>query len=301
MAQFTDQGRKAIQEESVAIVEEAVAAVVEGHIEEGADVLRRLDGRALEAIFYAFIAESGHAQAIRGKKSGGEKGPSKKSIFARDGYCCRYCGTRTIDEDVWPVLDRSDLCHTVLGWDKNWPKGITHWVVWTLTASDEHKVPQAAGGPDTAENRVCACYTCQQAKLSRRLEDLQTKPGWDILDPSDTPWDGLFAQVPAIEASSISDNQRRRGQDTRVHRDDPGQLVSVEKVKAGMFIHFGQKSRYVVGPVDADMVPYSLGVKNAVPQRNGRWKISKTVRPKEVKGPIYLITDQAPVYDDPCD
>jgi hypothetical protein len=72
-------------------------------------------------------------------------GPRKKEIFQRDKYYCGYCGTPTIDEDVWPALDRADPCHAILGWDKNWPAGITHPVVWALTASDDHMQPLCHG------------------------------------------------------------------------------------------------------------------------------------------------------------
>ena len=302
MADLFPQNRRSIQEHSISIVQDAVAAVVDGQIEMGARLLQKLDAEALEAIYYARLAESRHAIPVKGKKNSGPSGPSKKQIFIRDKYRCRYCGTRTIDEDVWPAIDRADPCHAVLGWDKNWPKGITHWIVWALTASDDQVEPKAAGGPDYLGNRVCACYPCQQAKSSRRLEDLQAIPGWRLLEiDSSSSWDGLSNQVFALEASSTNYNNDNRMQKTRVHKDDQGRLIPASKIQVGSLIHFGQKGRFVIDSIDSDGTFFSFGLRNAVGQRNGRWKVSKTTRIKRNPGPIYVVTSLGPKYDDPCD
>lgn len=66
-------------------------------------------------------------------------------------------------------------------------------------------------------------------------------------------------------------------------------------------MHFGGKGRYLVESVTVDGDRLTIAVRNAVPQRNGRWKISSTVRVRDRYGAIYLVTEVGPVSRDPCD
>ena len=64
-----------------------------------------------------------------------------------------------------------------------------------------------------------------------------------------------------------------------------------------MFLGFGGAKRAVVASVGPDW----LDVRGAVGQRNGRWKVSQTIRRIEVPARNYLISEIAPETDDPCD
>ena len=64
---------------------------------------------------------------------------SHKNILRRDGHVCQYCG-------------KSESMLTV-----------------------DHVVPKAKGGPDTWENLVTACVTCNNKKGDRTLHDAGMK------------------------------------------------------------------------------------------------------------------------------
>ena len=64
--------------------------------------------------------------------------PSRHLIFKRDRHTCQYCGRRT-----------------------------------ELTL--DHVMPQSRGGPDTWENLVAACVTCNQRKANRTPDEAGMK------------------------------------------------------------------------------------------------------------------------------
>lgn len=69
------------------------------------------------------------------KKKAKEAVYSKRGIFARDGYCCQYCGTVS-------------TCMTV-----------------------DHVVPMSRGGETSWLNCVCACHACNTKKKNFTIEE----------------------------------------------------------------------------------------------------------------------------------
>jgi len=124
-------------------------------------------------------------------KSNRAKGrmPSAKeqlAIFTKDGWRCRFCGTRVISREARLILI------------KQFPEE-THWVdseykrhtaLLSQGASLDHVLPHSRGRTDDPKNFVTACYNCQFGRNNWTLEEV----GFN--DPRDRPpivdeWDGL--------------------------------------------------------------------------------------------------------------
>lgn len=67
-------------------------------------------------------------------------------IFARDSFCCQYCGRKAPDA----VLEV------------------------------DHKIPKASGGKDHHTNLVTACWECNRGKGSKTIESLKFKIAPDV-------------------------------------------------------------------------------------------------------------------------
>src|SRR5688500_6209956 len=92
-----------VRTRAIGIVQQAVELVAGGQVESGALLLDELDGEALKDVFYARLESGRHAPILRGVGRSRVRGPSKKLVFSRDRYHCRYCGIQTIDPDIWPA------------------------------------------------------------------------------------------------------------------------------------------------------------------------------------------------------
>jgi len=106
-------------------------------------------------------------------------------VFARDRYCCAYCGRHTVFLQVLNLLSRA--FPEELPRHPNWKKAETHRLYWDLTTSIDHVHPVSRGGSVyAAENLAAACARCQYQKSNRSVESL----GWARRPTSDA-WDGL--------------------------------------------------------------------------------------------------------------
>ena len=108
-----------------------------------------------------------------------------RTLFARDGWRCRFCGCRVV-----PPKARSALRAALPGaipWSET--EGF-HGAFFAMSASVDHVVPYSAGGTNAEENVVTACWSCQFGRGAWSLEEV------GLLDPrSRAPvlddWDGL--------------------------------------------------------------------------------------------------------------
>lgn len=136
------------------------------------------------------------------------------TVFRRDVWSCRYCGDAVFFTPLLKVLNELNPGHGYFH-----PNGKTGAVLdifqWKWATVD-HIIPVSAGGQNTLDNYVTACWKCNLT-LSNRVEG-KAKPevksindqnmGWDgfsglylKLGPKDT-WYKLLAVYEAEEGSS---------------------------------------------------------------------------------------------------
>ncbi|MBI1830238.1 MAG: HNH endonuclease [Planctomycetes bacterium] len=119
-----------------------------------------------------------------------------REVFLRDGYRCRYCGIRLVDERVTSafeaVVGRDVFCATGTNAQR-------HGIVLAFRAIADHVLDWKRGGRTSAENLVSACWSCNYGKSNYTLDQI----GLD--DPRDRPplsangSDGLSQYINALK------------------------------------------------------------------------------------------------------
>jgi hypothetical protein len=118
---------------------------------------------------------------------------AQRTIFARDGWRCRYCGARILPLEVRSVL--SSLYPAEAPWPSS-DRG-KHAAFLVLNGCIDHVKPFSRGGDNDPANLVAACWPCNFAKSNYSLAEL------DIADPRERAaivdeWDGLCSLLPAV-------------------------------------------------------------------------------------------------------
>ena len=183
-------------EEAARLLSEAADAILAGEVVRAEGLVKRADMPVLREHTAAVM---GGRHPLLGRRRpvsrSAEKAirlpdrmPSGKmaaSIFARDGWICRFCGCRVVSPNARRIM-RSRL-PGVIDWSE--AEGF-HAAFYALSASLDHVVPHSAGGTNEEENLVGACWSCQFGRGHYLLEE------FDLSDPRHrTPvpddWDGL--------------------------------------------------------------------------------------------------------------
>ena len=115
--------------------------------------------------------------------------PSKsieRQIYHRDGWHCRYCGSRVISKEARNIFQG----HFPTEARKGRTNQENHFGLATLSATLDHVLPHKRGGNNETENLVTACGPCQFGRGVWLLEEVQVE------DPRNRPpiideWDGL--------------------------------------------------------------------------------------------------------------
>ena len=120
-------------------------------------------------------------------------------VFRRDGFRCRYCGTRVIHPRARAIL--MTAAPEALSWPSK--DDLKHAAFYALTAVPDHVVPFKRGGTNEPENLVTACQCCNYGKGNFLLSEL------DLTDPRDRPpvtdsWDGLAGLLVSSSAPVLS-------------------------------------------------------------------------------------------------
>lgn len=117
------------------------------------------------------------------------RSPSKYQleVFSRDGYRCRYCGIKLVDQNFLrkfiKALDYSNFHRGRTNLDTH---GIIH-LTWPVA---DHVKPWNIGGETSLENLVSSCpscnygkdgYTCDQLGIQNPLERNVIKNSWNGL------------------------------------------------------------------------------------------------------------------------
>lgn len=108
------------------------------------------------------------------------------SIFERDGWRCRFCGTKVICKAARAVLVR------LFPFESRWTSAeyLRHSALYAMASSLDHVIPHGRGGKNEVENFVTACYCCQFGRGEWLLDEVE------VQDPRARPpvvdsWDGL--------------------------------------------------------------------------------------------------------------
>lgn len=124
---------------------------------------------------------------------------AERAICVRDGWRCRYCGTRVIDRSSRARLHR--CLPDVARWGaRNADKRTA---LAALSASLDHIVPHSRGGTNDEPNLVTACNACQFGRGQWTLEEVgffDPREYSPILDG----WDGLTRLSRLIDIPNLS-------------------------------------------------------------------------------------------------
>ena len=112
----------------------------------------------------------------------------KRTIYARDGWRCRFCGCRVVPNDA-----RDKMRALLPGAIRLGPLARDyHAAFLALNAVPDHLTPRAAGGGNDLDNLVTACWPCNNGRGAYSLEEM------GLIDPRSRPliadrdeWDGL--------------------------------------------------------------------------------------------------------------
>lgn len=109
-----------------------------------------------------------------------------RAIFSRDGYRCRFCGSRVIVKGAHRIFAKfcpQEARDGTTNEDKHF--GLT-----TLAASIDHLLPYSRGGTNDDRNLVTACGPCQFGRNQWTLEEVEIEDPWKYPAVIDE-WDGL--------------------------------------------------------------------------------------------------------------
>jgi len=189
-------------DQAVNYLDIAVDALKQQKVEEAGNFLVNADMPEIMAFYILIVGKTNpaiHWQSSQPKedvpKALREKVrmPGKKlerDIYYRDGWRCRFCGTKVISRDV-----RNHLV-------KMFPEE-THWVseeykrhssLLSQAASIDHILPHSRGGDNAESNLVTACGPCQFGRNQWTLEEVGFNDPRERLPVVDS-WDGLSRLV----------------------------------------------------------------------------------------------------------
>jgi 5-methylcytosine-specific restriction endonuclease McrA len=180
------------------LLAEAADALLNGHLDKAADLIRGSDLLSLEDFRYRIAGRLDpliHGIATmpvyeRISHPEGRRMPTAavtRQVFARDGYRCRFCGSKVIVKEARMAF--INALPTIVRWgSKNRER---HFGLAVLSASIDHVVPfQRGGGSEDPANLVTTCSPCQFGRGHCLLDEMQLE------DPRRYPptvdgWDGL--------------------------------------------------------------------------------------------------------------
>lgn len=125
------------------------------------------------------------------------KSPKKyqNAVFLRDGYRCRYCGSRLIAQDaIKSFASALDSEVFVKGRKASENHGIVH-AAWPVA---DHIIPWNLGGRTTLDNLVSSCGPCNYGKYNWTIQQMGIQNPLSG-DPISDDWDGLASKVHSLK------------------------------------------------------------------------------------------------------
>lgn len=115
---------------------------------------------------------------------------AQRTIFKRDGWRCRFCGTKVICKEARAVIAKAFSIEA--HWtSKEYQR---HSALYAMASSLDHVVPHGRGGKNEDSNFVTACYCCQFGRGEWTLEEAELEDP-RLREPVRDGWDGLSRLV----------------------------------------------------------------------------------------------------------
>jgi 5-methylcytosine-specific restriction endonuclease McrA len=183
---------------AASLLSQAADALLERNLLQAADLIRRSDLRFLEDYRYKVagpLDPAIHRIAkfpvyARSSQTMGRRMPTMavtREVFARDGYRCRFCGSKVIVKEARKVF--INALPTVVRWAGT-NRGC-HFGLAVLSASIDHVVPfQRGGRSEDLANLVTACNPCQFGRGHCLLDEVELEDPTKYAPVIDD-WDGL--------------------------------------------------------------------------------------------------------------
>jgi 5-methylcytosine-specific restriction endonuclease McrA len=110
----------------------------------------------------------------------------KRSLLARDGFHCRFCGIPLIRAETRLLIRR--FYPEALRWgDRNIDQHAGFQAMWLQY---DHLLPHARGGTNEIGNMLVTCAPCNNGRSNLTLEEVGLADPWLRL-PVQSAWDGL--------------------------------------------------------------------------------------------------------------
>jgi len=184
-------------DEAANLLSDAADALLAGNRHRASELVRQADMPSLKSYASSIMGKESLAvhrfrlvEAPSNAVKVRERHPvasTKKSIYARDGYRCRFCDVRVVLPEA-----RSSIMKAlpgVIAWS-GVPAIALHAGFHALSATVDHIVPHAYGGDNDQRNLVTTCWPCNFGRMAYRLEEV------GLIDPRTRPpivdaWDGI--------------------------------------------------------------------------------------------------------------
>ncbi len=92
------------------------------------------------------------------------------SVYNRDSYHCRYCGTPVVDKKVFKNFEKKVGEKNFKATGKNNLE--RNGLIFAFRATADHVLPIKQGGKTTLENLVTSCWVCNYGKAEKTLEQI---------------------------------------------------------------------------------------------------------------------------------
>ena len=193
--------------DQVLIFSRAVDKFIEGYRDEALDLISTI--RSLELINWSI--EHGQMSGRHRKITLGKPKPAvvpealrdpvrsprkyQETVFERDGYKCRYCGTKLISQKMMKAfISKLNSEQFAKGSTNLTTHGIIH-ITWPVA---DHVIPWNIGGRTNLYNLVSSCGPCNYGKDGYTCEELGIENPFKKPPITDS-WNGLKTKLDEIK------------------------------------------------------------------------------------------------------
>ncbi|WP_205745490.1 HNH endonuclease [Egicoccus halophilus] len=205
-----------------------------------------------------------HRPPVASRGRSGDASPvTIAAMFARDGYRCRYCGTRTVAREALEAMAAAAMRFgpDVFPRAPGWRMDGTHPAFYWQYATDDHLLAASVGGPaDDLDNLVSACWPCNVRKGNATLEQLGWGPPLPPRHDLDG-WDGLVSRVDGLSRRAAE----RRAVAADVLSSIADRRRSVRTAVSGDVWRRNTRGAYATRRIDGSPPSWEA--------RNGRWRV----------------------------
>ncbi|MGF6228712.1 5-methylcytosine-specific restriction endonuclease McrA [Inquilinus ginsengisoli] len=233
-------------DEAVDLLSEAADGLLAGNENLARDRIQRADMAAIhdwasrimgsvDDEIHRYRPVAGFADAVAQAERAALRMPGRSildGIYARDGYRCRFCGSRVVLSTARRAMEAR--LPGALRWGGS--NREQHAAFFALTATVDHLVPHSRGGDNDPGNLLTTCQACNFGRNDWLIEEVS------LIDPRNRPplvdgWDGLKrltvprrAVVPPIAVPAArSPRARTEADPTKAAEEQARWLSSLER------------------------------------------------------------------------